>query len=93
MDGSTDDPLDLTRDLNPPLPGAMRWLYRARRVMKLPFAQWFKKPSQAEKQLLVMCRGDREQLERLIRLEIAKNPERTREFASQAAIDRWTRGR
>jgi len=62
--------------------------------MKLPFASWFKKkPSPAEKQLLVMCRGDRAQLERLIGLELARNPARTREFASQAAIDRWTRGR
>ena len=63
------------------------------RVMKLPFANWFRKPSQAEKQLLVMCRNDREQMERLIRLETARNPVRTREFASQAAIDRWVRGR
>ncbi len=61
--------------------------------MKLPFAQWFRRPSQAEKQLLVMCRDDREQMERLIRLETAKNPERTRERASQAAIDRWVRCR
>lgn len=59
--------------------------------MKLPFASWFKKPSSAERQLLVMCRGDREQFERLIRLETARNPARTREVASQAAIDRWTR--
>ena len=61
--------------------------------MKLPFSQWFRRPSQAEKQLLVMCRDDREQMERLIRLEMAKNPERTRERASQAAIERWVRGR
>jgi len=61
--------------------------------MKLPFANWFRKPSQAEKQLLVMCRGDREQMERLIRLETARNPVRTREFASQVAIDRWVRSR
>lgn len=61
--------------------------------MKLPFASWFRRPSQAEKQLLVMCRDDRAQMERLIRLEMAKNPARTREFASQAAIDRWARGR
>ena len=61
--------------------------------MKLPFAQWFSRPSQAEKQLLVMCRDDREQMERLIRLELARNPERTRERAADAAIDRWVRGR
>jgi hypothetical protein len=60
--------------------------------MKLPFATWFKKPSQAERMLLVMCRDDREQMERLIRLELARNPARTRELASQAAVDRWTRG-
>jgi hypothetical protein len=59
--------------------------------MKLPFANWFKKPSQAEKQLLVMCRDDRAQMERLIQLEISRNPVRTREVASQAAIDRWIR--
>lgn len=61
--------------------------------MKLPFAEWFRKPSQAEKQLLVMCRDDREQMERLIALEMARNPERTRERAADAAIDRWVRGR
>ena len=61
--------------------------------MKLPFANWFKKPSAAERQLLVMCRDDREQMERLIALELAKNPARTRELASKAAIDRWVRGR
>jgi hypothetical protein len=59
--------------------------------MKLPFASWFKKPSPAERQLLVMCRDDRDQMERLIQLELARNPARTREFASQAAIDRWVR--
>jgi hypothetical protein len=59
--------------------------------MKLPFASWFTKPSPAERQLLVMCRGDREQLERLIRIETARNPVRTREVASQAAIERWVR--
>jgi hypothetical protein len=59
--------------------------------MKLPFASWFKKPSPAERQLLVMCKGNRDQMERLIRLETARNPVRTREVASQAAIDRWVR--
>jgi hypothetical protein len=59
--------------------------------MKLPFASWFKKPSSAEKLLLVMCNGNRDQMERLIRLETARNPVRTREVASQAAIDRWVR--
>jgi hypothetical protein len=59
--------------------------------MKLPFANWFKKPSQAERQLLVMCRDDRAQMERLIQLEISRNPARTRELASQVAIDRWVR--
>ena len=61
--------------------------------MKLPFVHWFRKPSQAEKQLLVMCEGDRAQLERLIRAELARNPARTRAHASQAAIDRWVRVR
>ena len=61
--------------------------------MKLPFASWFRKPSKAEQQLLVMCREDRAQMERLIKLELARNPARTRELASQAAIDRWVRGR
>ena len=59
--------------------------------MKLPFASWFQKPSPAEKQLLVMCNGDRAQMERLITRELARNPARTRAFASQAAIDRWVR--
>lgn len=59
--------------------------------MKLPFASWFRKPSPAERQLLVMCSNDRDQMERLIRLELARNPARTREIASKAAIERWVR--
>ncbi len=90
MEDRTDDPTDLTVSLTRPLPGPEKLVYEPRH-MKLPFANWFKKPSGPEKQLLVMCRGDEEQMERLIRVETARNPARTREFASQAAIERWVR--
>ena len=73
------------------LPGDKPLCYRPR--MKLPFANWFRRTSAAEKQLLTMCRGDKGQMERLINHEIARHPQWSRSKASEAAVDRWVRGR
>jgi hypothetical protein len=64
--------------------------------MQLPgvFAKWFARgPSSAEKQLLVRCRGDATQTERLISYEITRRPHLSRAAASEAALDRWSRDR
>jgi hypothetical protein len=58
------------------------------------FRGWFGRgPSQAEKQLLRRCHGDATQTERLIRHEVARQPQLSRAAASKAALDRWARDR
>jgi hypothetical protein len=64
--------------------------------MKLPgvFRKWFApRPSKAEEQLLVRCRGDAAQIERLIAYEQTRRPYLSRAAASEAALDRWTHDR
>ena len=64
--------------------------------MKLPtmIASWFRKRSSpAEKRLLVRCRGDRAQMDRLIAHELQSRPGLSRAEASQRAHERWTRDR
>jgi hypothetical protein len=58
------------------------------------FARWFRKrPSSTETHLLRLCRGDAEQMERLIRHEVTRLPHLSRPAATQAAIERWQRQR
>jgi len=64
--------------------------------MKLPkvFAKWFgSRSSGPEKQLLLRCRGDAEQTERLIRHELTRHANWSRELGAQAALERWIRDR
>lgn len=57
-------------------------------------ARWFGgRRSPAEKKLLHACRGDAEQMERLIAFEAARRPQFSRAAAAQAAIERWNRDR
>lgn len=58
------------------------------------FRKWFSKgPSQAERQLILRCRGDVSQTERLIAYELARRPHLSRTAASEAALERWSRDR
>jgi hypothetical protein len=58
------------------------------------FKKWFgSRPSRAEQQLLVRCRGDAEMIERLIGYEISRRPFLSRAAASEAALERWQRDR
>jgi hypothetical protein len=55
--------------------------------------KWLSGTSGAEKQLLNRCLGDVAQADRLIRLELARRPQLTRDAASRSALDRWSRDR
>ena len=54
--------------------------------------KWFRRgPSRVERQLLLRCRGDSEQTERLIGYELTRRPQLSRAAASHAALERWSR--
>ena len=55
------------------------------------FARWFGRPSVEEKTLLQRCRGDAEQMERLIAYEQSRRPQLTRSRAAASAVDRLRR--
>jgi hypothetical protein len=58
------------------------------------FSRWFgAKVSATEKTLLLRCRGDEAQLERLIQLEAARRPGLSRAACAHAALERWARDR
>ena len=58
------------------------------------FRKWFSKgPSEAERKLILRCRGDVMQSERLIGYELSRRPHLSRTAASEAALDRWSRDR
>ena len=58
------------------------------------FSRWFApKVSASEKQLLLRCRGDEAQVERLILLEQVRRPGLSRANGAQSALDRWSRDR
>lgn len=58
------------------------------------FQRWFgAKRSASEKTLLLRCRGDEAQLERLIEHERAKRPGLSRAACAHAALERWARDR
>ena len=72
----------------------MRSRYTQPMTLAAVFRTWFARgASRPEKQLLRRCGGDTEQVERLIRHELARRPQLSRSAASQAALDRWTRDR
>jgi len=50
-------------------------------------------PSRAENELLHLCRGDAEKVERLIDYEHTQQPSLSRAAASRAAVERWARDR